>query len=341
MRMSHIEVCHAVLVTGTVTGAARMLHVTQPAVTKLLQSAENRLGFKLFNRDRNRLVPTAEALAMQAELAEIAARMQRLRDLAQAMRSDQSALLRVDCVPSIAGALLAPAMRRVAGANRKVACHLEVHAHGAIHERLLRRQCDIGFALAGLPNPAVIEETIAFGHEVCVAPAATFAAGKAAVSRQDLMRCRVLRVPQAHHPSGSVLHEPVPAGGASPASITVTTHMLALRLAEQGLGVAVVDAFTAASADRRLVQVLPMAPQTPVELKWMRRIDAPLSLPARRFTQAMAAAAKEAAMSVMAVPPASAPPGRLRAQARGRSSATRCGGAALKHEDLAWSAADQ
>ena len=58
MRPSHIDVCNAVLLTGSVTAAARLLNVSQPAVTKLLQSAENQLGFKLFVREKGRLVPT-------------------------------------------------------------------------------------------------------------------------------------------------------------------------------------------------------------------------------------------------------------------------------------------
>ena len=58
MKLAHLEVCNAVLLTGTVTGAARLLHMSQPAVTKMLQSAENQFGFKLFTREKNRLVPT-------------------------------------------------------------------------------------------------------------------------------------------------------------------------------------------------------------------------------------------------------------------------------------------
>ena len=44
MRLKHIEVFNAVMLTGSVSGAARLLHVTQPAVTQTLQHAELQLG---------------------------------------------------------------------------------------------------------------------------------------------------------------------------------------------------------------------------------------------------------------------------------------------------------
>src|SRR5688500_13969677 len=50
MRLKHIEVVNAVMLTGTVSAAARLLHVTQPAVTQVLQHAEVQLGYALFTR---------------------------------------------------------------------------------------------------------------------------------------------------------------------------------------------------------------------------------------------------------------------------------------------------
>ena len=50
MRLRHIEVFNAVMLTGSVSAAARMINVTQPAVSRTLQHAELQLGFPLFQR---------------------------------------------------------------------------------------------------------------------------------------------------------------------------------------------------------------------------------------------------------------------------------------------------
>ncbi len=55
MRLRHIEVFHAIMQAGTISGAAQLLHISQPAVTKVLQHCELQLGMPLFDRVRGKL----------------------------------------------------------------------------------------------------------------------------------------------------------------------------------------------------------------------------------------------------------------------------------------------
>ena len=61
MRLRHIEVFHAVYSAGSITGAAKLLNVSQPSVSKVLAHAEQQLGFQLFNRVKGKIIPTKEA----------------------------------------------------------------------------------------------------------------------------------------------------------------------------------------------------------------------------------------------------------------------------------------
>ena len=47
MRLRHIEAFNAVMLTGTVRDAAKLINVTQSAVSRVLQHAELQLGFPL------------------------------------------------------------------------------------------------------------------------------------------------------------------------------------------------------------------------------------------------------------------------------------------------------
>src|ERR1700694_852598 len=66
--LRHLDVVRCVMEAGSVTEAARLLRVSQPAVGKTLAPGGDRLGFRLFTRDRGRLIATAEARALLPEI---------------------------------------------------------------------------------------------------------------------------------------------------------------------------------------------------------------------------------------------------------------------------------
>ena len=61
MRLRQYRAFHILMQTGSVTRAAELLSISQPAVSKLLQSLESDIGVALFDRSRRRLTPTMEA----------------------------------------------------------------------------------------------------------------------------------------------------------------------------------------------------------------------------------------------------------------------------------------
>lgn len=59
--MKHLAAFRAVMLSGTVSGAAEALGRTQPAVSRLLDSLEDQLQLTLFDRRRGLITPTAHA----------------------------------------------------------------------------------------------------------------------------------------------------------------------------------------------------------------------------------------------------------------------------------------
>jgi DNA-binding transcriptional LysR family regulator len=62
------EAFRTVMLTGSITGASEALFVTQPAISRLIQSLESATGLTLFERRGNHVVPTAEATALLVEV---------------------------------------------------------------------------------------------------------------------------------------------------------------------------------------------------------------------------------------------------------------------------------
>ena len=62
MNIRQLEAFRAIMVARSTIGAAELLNLSQPAVSRLLSQLEASLKLTLFDRSSGRLVPTPEAL---------------------------------------------------------------------------------------------------------------------------------------------------------------------------------------------------------------------------------------------------------------------------------------
>ena len=61
MTLRQVEVIRAVMVTGTIGGAAKLLNVSAPGISRLVKYTERSLGIRFFQRQNGRYFPTPEA----------------------------------------------------------------------------------------------------------------------------------------------------------------------------------------------------------------------------------------------------------------------------------------
>ncbi len=87
LEIRHLRMVDAIRREGTVTSAARVLNLTQPAVSHALRELEQRLGVELFRRDRKRMAPTPEGERLLrsselvlVELARVERELEQYRD---------------------------------------------------------------------------------------------------------------------------------------------------------------------------------------------------------------------------------------------------------------------
>ena len=67
MNLRQLETFRATMRCGSITGAARLLHISQPSVRRLITDLEDSLSFKLFTRAGHGLVSTVEARRFQQD----------------------------------------------------------------------------------------------------------------------------------------------------------------------------------------------------------------------------------------------------------------------------------
>lgn len=146
MRFRQIEVFHAVYTTGSISAAARALHVSQPSVSKVLHHTQYQLGLKLFTLVRGRLVATDEAHSLFVEVKEIFERLTSLQKTVGNIKNIGGGHIRLAVVPSL-GLHVAPmAISRFRKLHPEVTFDVRTLHHNDLFEALYERSCEIAIA---------------------------------------------------------------------------------------------------------------------------------------------------------------------------------------------------
>ena len=300
MRLRHIEVFNAVMLTGSVSGAERLISVTQPAVSRTLQHAELQLGFALFQRSKGRLVPTPEALTLYPHIERLFAQLDEVQRLAANLKTGGGVKeLRILTVLALSYEILPHAIKLFRVKHPDVPITVKALHSPQIVSALALQEADVGFLFSPVVHSALAQEHLADGRMVCIAPKGMLTARglkRGTVTLTDLVKVPVIGL-DVLDPVGRSLNQACrEAGVGLQFNITVQTYHSALALAHHGLGVALIDTCTAASADPTRVDVLALEPLIPVPIKALLPAGKPASVAVRAFVrcfeQAVAYAAK-------------------------------------------------
>ncbi len=137
------EAFRAMMLTGSVTEAAALMAVTQPAVSRLLRDFQALLNMKLFEKRGTGLVPTAAASALYTEVERSFIGLERITAAAEEIRSRRTGLVRVAALPALANGYLP----RLTGRFLMERPNLTLSCFGVISpivvDWVLNNQCDV------------------------------------------------------------------------------------------------------------------------------------------------------------------------------------------------------
>jgi DNA-binding transcriptional LysR family regulator len=287
MRLRHIEVFNAVMLTGSVSGAARLINVTQPAVSRILQHAELQLGFALFQRNKGRLTATSEALTLYPHIERLFGMLDEVQRLAVNLRTGESAKeLRLLTVLALSYEILPHAIKLFRVKHPDVTITVKALHSPQIVSTLALQEADVGFLLSPVTHPALSQQHLADGRVVCIAPKGMLSARllkRGSVTLADVSKVPVIGLDVLDPVGRSLNNACREAEVGLDIAITVQTYHSALALAHHGLGVALVDSCTAASADLKRVDVLTLEPLIAVPIKALLPAAKPASVAVKSF----------------------------------------------------------
>lgn len=176
LRLRHLELLIALADAGTMRAAAGRLHLSQPAISKMLVELEDALGARLFERTRQGVQPSAAGTAAVHRARVVLGELAHAHDEVAAIRSGASAVLRVGTF-SVTSAVPA-AVVRLRRQRPGVAIHLHEARVAELIRMLLEGELDCVFGavttdLLASDRLRSLQSQVLLEDRLCVLAAAT------------------------------------------------------------------------------------------------------------------------------------------------------------------------
>lgn len=186
LNLRQIEAFKAVIEYGTVSRAAEMINISQPAMSKLVAHLEEDTGLRLFDRIKGRLIPTSRGMRLYKEIDRIFVGVRQLENAVAAIRHDEQSRLSIGVMPALSGAFIQRATTRFLIRHPSVFCSVQTRSSQWITDALTARNLDVGFAIAPIDNPYVVTERLLAYPMVCILPPSHPLAARTVIEPRDL-----------------------------------------------------------------------------------------------------------------------------------------------------------
>ena len=279
-----IEAFRATARLGTVTAAAAALHITQPAVSRLLSNLEARIGIDLFERGRKRLKLTAEGVAFLDEVEQHFHGLGRLQAAAQRIAAHGTGSLRLLGIPSITSGVLPRAVKRLLAVHPQTIVTINTDTTDRIAPQIESGAFDVGFSIyPPSGNHAVNSRVLHRQSWTCVFPPghAEMAAGR--VRMRELSRMPLIGFSPGMSLRTRLEQEFADAGLRANIVINAQTIESICALVSNGCGAAVLHPFAGHVARLHGLQPVEVADMSPLELAVVLPPDGNLSRLAADF----------------------------------------------------------
>ena len=274
MRLRQIEVLHAIMQTGSVTGAAKLLNVSQPSVSTVLQHMEAQLGMQLFKRSGGRLKPSPEAEALLPEVSEIFRRVNRLSQNARSLARGRLGRITVAGTLALSNGYIVDAVSIFGQSHPDVDVTIHSLQTPDIIERVMAREINLGVCYGEINNSGLSIEELAKGAMICVMPENHLLANKKSIEITDLAGETLIT-----YDDGDVLRAKVESlfeeFDVHPnLSLQVSQTITAIRLVHHGAGLALVEPFYFAAIQPPGLVARPISPVQQLSAYLIRPVDA-------------------------------------------------------------------
>jgi DNA-binding transcriptional LysR family regulator len=298
MRLRELEIFNALMKARTTTGAADLLGVSQPAISKAVKHLESHTGLTLFQRVRGRLCPTPEAQALYKNVANVFARLETIERIAHDLRGGRGGIISVAATPTLGSTLLARSVVRFRRQHPDTQVIFRSITSHDVARRVAGGEADFGTVHSRVDLAGLETEALTPAEVVCIVPKDHPLADQAWVALEDLLPHPLISY-RPGTPIGSRIAAAFQAAGlVKPVDIQTSLSSTACLLTAQGGGVALSDAFAVLTAEYPSLVVRAVRPRIAIGIDLLFSRDNPRSGIAMKLIEQVRVVAAEMAASV-------------------------------------------
>jgi DNA-binding transcriptional LysR family regulator len=283
MFIRQLEAFRATMLAGTVSGGAALLGVSQPAVSRLIGRLERGLNLTLFDRSKGRLAPTAEAQILHDQIERTFVSVEKIREVAADIGAAQAGHLHVAALPAIGLGFLPAVIAEFHHAHPQVTITAEVNISARVEESVAAQHVDLGVGEFPFRRTGLDSEVFCRAPEYLIVPEGHRLAAHSFAKATDLEGepfISLTRDQVGRHVVDRVFER---AGVTRRLVADTQVNATVCELVRNGLGLAIVDPFTAADYAGRGIVALPFRPRIEFRLGVLYPRHRPLSRVARAF----------------------------------------------------------
>jgi len=237
-----LELFSTLMLTRSLTETAKRIGITQPAASLALKELEAQTGLSLFQRSRQRIVPTPQAEALLPHIERLLAQAEAVQRRITTLQDTSVSTLQIACIPSFGSTLLPQAIAGFKRKNRHLQIRVDVQHFARVLDLVDHDTTELGFAYITEPSAGTDEPLLTVQLSCLMAEEHPLASRKI-VRLKDLADHTVIAATKGYIPiPPSVLaylqqNDERPNAGL----MEVNNVYTAMALAREGIGVALAN----------------------------------------------------------------------------------------------------
>lgn len=261
-----LEVFRAVMLTGSISGAAQQLGIAQPTVTTTIRRLEDILGVSLFDRSGARLKPTEMARQVFEVAAPSISAFEQISDTIGEVVRGQHSTFRMGVSPSVSQALAPRCLSIFRRLRPGTKLRMDTLSMKQNRDYLWLAEGNCTITIFPIDDPAISSFRISSAGMVCVVPQDHRLAANDEVSVYDLADEPLIFF-HPNTPHGKLVRQIFRAAGIEP-NIAIETRFAetAPHLMREGFGIALQDEMSGLGVLNPALRVIKLAgtPRQPI-----------------------------------------------------------------------------